>query len=94
MFVVYSEVFQKLVAITDLPKYAQPAFEGFKTLNRIQSALCDSALKSDEHLLLCAPTVSNFKREEETHIVLCSYELSIIHSQSSIAFEIQTYAFG
>ncbi|VDK71756.1 unnamed protein product, partial [Onchocerca ochengi] len=47
---------EKLVAITDLPKYAQPAFEGFKTLNRIQSRLCDSALKSDEHLLLCAPT--------------------------------------
>ncbi|VDO21338.1 unnamed protein product [Brugia timori] len=47
---------EKLVAITDLPKYAQPAFEGFKTLNRVQSRLCDSALKSDEHLLLCAPT--------------------------------------
>ncbi|EJD74040.1 U5 small nuclear ribonucleoprotein helicase [Loa loa] len=47
---------EKLVAVNDLPKYAQPAFEGFKTLNRIQSRLCDSALKSDEHLLLCAPT--------------------------------------
>ncbi|MCP9262026.1 hypothetical protein DINM_005324 [Dirofilaria immitis] len=47
---------EKLIAITDLPKYVQPAFEGFKTLNRIQSRLCDSALKSDEHLLLCAPT--------------------------------------
>ncbi|VBB27531.1 unnamed protein product [Acanthocheilonema viteae] len=47
---------EKLVAIADLPKYAQLAFEGFKTLNRIQSRLCDSALKSDEHLLLCAPT--------------------------------------
>uniref|UniRef100_A0A914ZLT1 U5 small nuclear ribonucleoprotein 200 kDa helicase n=1 Tax=Parascaris univalens TaxID=6257 RepID=A0A914ZLT1_PARUN len=47
---------ERLIPISDLPKYAQPAFEGFKTLNRIQSKLCDSALKTDEHLLLCAPT--------------------------------------
>ncbi|VDK17837.1 unnamed protein product, partial [Anisakis simplex] len=47
---------EKLVPIVELPKYAQPAFEGYKTLNRIQSKLCDAALKTDEHLLLCAPT--------------------------------------
>ncbi|KHN74055.1 Putative U5 small nuclear ribonucleoprotein helicase [Toxocara canis] len=47
---------EKLIPIADLPKYAQPAFEGFKTLNRIQSRLYESALKTDEHLLLCAPT--------------------------------------
>ncbi|VDN01570.1 unnamed protein product [Thelazia callipaeda] len=47
---------EKLVAIVDLPKYAQPAFQGLKSLNRIQSRLCETALKSDEHLLLCAPT--------------------------------------
>lgn len=47
---------EKLVAIENLPKYVQPAFEGFKTLNRIQSRLYKSALESDENLLLCAPT--------------------------------------
>uniref|UniRef100_A0A8B9SQV2 Activating signal cointegrator 1 complex subunit 3 n=1 Tax=Anas platyrhynchos TaxID=8839 RepID=A0A8B9SQV2_ANAPL len=31
-------------------------FEGFKTLNRIQSKLYRAALESDENLLLCAPT--------------------------------------
>lgn len=34
----------------------QAAFEGFKTLNRIQSRLQHTALESDENLLLCAPT--------------------------------------
>ncbi|UYV81297.1 SNRNP200 [Cordylochernes scorpioides] len=47
---------ENLVPISQLPKYAQPAFEGFKTLNRIQSKLHKSALESDNNLLLCAPT--------------------------------------
>lgn len=41
-----------------LPKYAQAGFEGFKTLNRIQSKLYRATLETDENLLLCAPTVS------------------------------------
>ena len=48
---------ESLVAIEKLPKYAQPAFEGFKSLNRIQSRLCKAALENDDNLLLCAPTV-------------------------------------
>ncbi|KAK9891555.1 hypothetical protein WA026_015516 [Henosepilachna vigintioctopunctata] len=47
---------EKLVAIEELPKYIQPVFEGFKSLNRIQSRLCKKTLESDENLLLCAPT--------------------------------------
>ena len=47
---------EKLVAIESLPAYAQGAFEGFKTLNRIQSKLCKVCLHSDENVLLCAPT--------------------------------------
>ncbi|KAG8314078.1 hypothetical protein J6590_100657 [Homalodisca vitripennis] len=47
---------ETLVAVEKLPKYVQPAFEDFKTLNRIQSRLHKSALESDENLLLCAPT--------------------------------------
>lgn len=49
--------FQQLVSVEKLPKYAQAGFEGFKTLNRIQSKLYRAALESDENLLLCAPTV-------------------------------------
>lgn len=47
---------ESLVPIERLPKYAQPAFEGFTYLNRIQSRLCKAALESDQNLLLCAPT--------------------------------------
>lgn len=47
-----------LVGIDKLPKYVQPAFDGFKSLNRIQSRISKAALESDENLLVCAPTVS------------------------------------
>ncbi|KAK2558441.1 U5 small nuclear ribonucleoprotein 200 kDa helicase [Acropora cervicornis] len=50
------ETGEERVPITSLPKFAQPAFEGYDALNRIQSRLCNSALSSDENLLLCAPT--------------------------------------
>lgn len=45
-----------LMPVDKLPAYAQPAFEGFKTLNRIQSRIWKTALDSDENMLLCAPT--------------------------------------
>lgn len=45
-----------LVPVDKLPKYVQPVFDGFKTLNRIQSRLWKTALETDENLLLCAPT--------------------------------------
>lgn len=47
---------ESLQPIEKLPKYVQPVFDGFKSLNRIQSRLWRSALESDENLLLCAPT--------------------------------------
>lgn len=47
---------EKLQPIEQLPKYVQPVFDGFRTLNRIQSRLYKTALESDENLLLCAPT--------------------------------------
>ncbi|XP_023803797.1 U5 small nuclear ribonucleoprotein 200 kDa helicase-like, partial [Cyanistes caeruleus] len=47
---------EQLFSVEKLPKYAQAGFEGFKTLNRIQSKLFRAALESDENLLLCAPT--------------------------------------
>lgn len=47
---------ESLQPIENLPKYVQPVFEGFKTLNRIQSRMYRSALERDDNLLLCAPT--------------------------------------
>ncbi|CAF0968838.1 unnamed protein product [Rotaria sordida] len=47
-----------LYPISNLPKYTQPAFDGYKVLNRIQIRMVNAALESDENILLCAPTVS------------------------------------
>ena len=55
-------IFQSLVPIDQLPKYAQPAFDGFACLNRIQSRLFKAAIESSQNLLLCAPTVSLLHR--------------------------------
>ena len=45
-----------LVPITDLPDWTHDAFKGMDKLNRIQSKVCDVALRSSENILLCAPT--------------------------------------
>ncbi|UXI15487.1 Somatostatin receptor type 1 [Sarcoptes scabiei] len=50
------EADETLVPIDQLPRYVQGAFEGFKTLNRIQSRLSKTLLETDENLLVCAPT--------------------------------------
>lgn len=47
---------EKQVEITDLPDWAQPAFKGMKSLNRVQSRVSDCALYSSENMLVCAPT--------------------------------------
>lgn len=66
---------QVLVGIDKLPKYAQAAFEGFKTLNRIQSKLFKTTMETDENLLICAPTVSMM------------WELRHFHSVKSVFVE-------
>ncbi|CDS42389.1 U5 small nuclear ribonucleoprotein 200 kDa [Echinococcus multilocularis] len=47
---------ETLLKIEKLPAYAKAAFDGLKTLNRIQTRLYNAAMKTDENLLLCAPT--------------------------------------
>lgn len=46
----------ELVPVTDMPTWAQEAFKGNPTLNRVQSRLYPVAFGTDEPLLLCAPT--------------------------------------
>ena len=58
---------EALVNIEKLPGYAQPAFEGFKSLNRIQSRLYKATMESDENLLLCAPTGAG-----KTNVAMCT----------------------
>eukprot|EP00850_Spirogloea_muscicola_P017869 SM000157S02099 [mRNA] locus=s157:242304:257751:- [translate_table: standard] len=47
---------EHLVKIGELEDFAQKAFEGYKTLNRIQSRIYRTAFYSNENLLVCAPT--------------------------------------
>ncbi|GBG84220.1 hypothetical protein CBR_g38192 [Chara braunii] len=47
---------EKLVKISELDEFAQLAFEGYKTLNRIQSRIFDTAYNTNENILVCAPT--------------------------------------
>ncbi|XP_020102625.1 DExH-box ATP-dependent RNA helicase DExH12-like [Ananas comosus] len=47
---------EELVKISDMPDWAQPAFEGMKQLNRVQSKVYNTALFTPENILLCAPT--------------------------------------
>jgi pre-mRNA-splicing helicase BRR2 len=51
---------EKLVKIDELPEWCRPAFGNYTSLNRIQSRLADTALGTDENLLLCAPTVCHY----------------------------------
>lgn len=44
------------MAIDVFPPWAQPAFEGYKSLNRIQSRIFDAAFFTNQNLLVCAPT--------------------------------------
>jgi pre-mRNA-splicing helicase BRR2 len=50
------ETGEKIVRISDLPDWAQPAFEGMSVLNRVQSRVYDTALFKPDNILLCAPT--------------------------------------
>lgn len=47
---------EKMIPISELDDWAQVAFRGYKTLNRIQSRLFQAAYRSNENLLVCAPT--------------------------------------
>ncbi|QHO44722.1 U5 small nuclear ribonucleoprotein kDa helicase [Arachis hypogaea] len=47
---------EKLVKISSMPDWAQPAFKGMTQLNRVQSQVYETALFKPDNLLLCAPT--------------------------------------
>ncbi|CAA7040048.1 unnamed protein product [Microthlaspi erraticum] len=50
------DINEKLVKISEMPHWAQPAFKGMQQLNRVQSKVYHTALFEAENLLLCAPT--------------------------------------
>lgn len=60
----------KLVPISSLDEVGQMAFQGVKTLNRIQTIVFDTAYHTNENLLICAPTGAG-----KTNIAL----LTVVH---------------
>ncbi|ODM91249.1 Activating signal cointegrator 1 complex subunit 3 [Orchesella cincta] len=61
---------RELMPITSLDPIAQQVFRGMKTLNRIQTIVFETAYKTNENLLICAPTGAG-----KTNIAL----LSVLH---------------
>lgn len=49
---------EHLKNVASLSEWMQPAFEGMKYFNRVQSKIADFALNGEGNLLLCAPTGS------------------------------------
>ncbi|KAI5291851.1 hypothetical protein KEM54_005287 [Ascosphaera aggregata] len=47
---------QRLVSIKEMDHLCQGTFQGYKTLNRMQSLLYPVAYKTNENMLICAPT--------------------------------------
>ncbi len=47
---------QKLIAIGDMDGLCKRTFKGYKTLNRMQSLVYPVAYKTNENMLICAPT--------------------------------------
>lgn len=45
-----------LVPITELDYLCRGTFKGYKTLNRVQSLVYPVAYKTNENMLICAPT--------------------------------------
>ncbi|EOY22054.1 hypothetical protein QUC31_007545 [Theobroma cacao] len=47
---------EKLIEIKELDDFAQAAFRGYKSLNRIQSRIFQTVYCTNENILVCAPT--------------------------------------
>lgn len=47
---------ERLIAISELKEWMHAAFDQMKSLNRIQSRVCNTALYTSENILMCAPT--------------------------------------
>lgn len=93
----------KLIPIQSMPQWTHKAFPSdMKNLNAIQSKLYNSAFKSDENLLVCAPTgagktniamlsilqVLDTKRKTNGKIDLRSFKIVYIAPMKALVSEI------
>lgn len=47
---------EKLIKVTEMPKWAQKGFKGMKALNQVQSKVYPCAMFKPDNMLVCAPT--------------------------------------
>ncbi|KAI9105295.1 Sec63 Brl domain-containing protein [Phlyctochytrium arcticum] len=93
---------EKLVPISELPEWAQHGFAGASSLNRIQSRLYPTAFKSDENMLICAPTgagktncavltilreLGKYRNEETGEIALDAFKIIYIAPMKALVAE-------
>ncbi|GAA5868240.1 hypothetical protein JCM8547_002290 [Rhodosporidiobolus lusitaniae] len=74
---------EKLVPIKDLDVWGQRTFHAYKTLNRLQSIVFPVANKSNENMLVCAPTGAGKTDVALLTILRCLSTLSLTPLTSS-----------
>ncbi|KAG8388728.1 hypothetical protein BUALT_Bualt02G0155500 [Buddleja alternifolia] len=81
---------EKLIEIKELDDFAQAAFHGYKSLNRIQSRIYQTTYHTNENILVCAPTGAG-----KTNIAMIAilHEVCTIDppSRSPMIYHIETF---
>lgn len=78
---------ERLVRISELPDWTQPAFDKIQSLNRIQSKMMRTALFENHNMLLCAPTGAG-----KTNVALmCMLNQLGTHRRSDGSFDLDAF---
>ena len=81
---------ERLIHIGDLPSWTRPGFSGMKSLNRIQSRVCETALFSSENMLVCAPTGAG-KTNVAMLTMLHEIGLHRREAEDGVAFDVSSF---
>ncbi|XP_068653743.1 DExH-box ATP-dependent RNA helicase DExH14 isoform X1 [Aristolochia californica] len=97
---------ERLIEIKELDEFAQAAFHGYKSLNRVQSRIFQTTYHTNENILVCAPTgagktniaMISILHEIRQHFrdgILCKNEFKIVYvaPMKALAAEV-TSTFG
>lgn len=80
---------EKLIEIGELDDFAQAAFRGYKSLNRIQSRIFHTTYNSNENILVCAPTgagKTNIAMISVLHEIKQHFWDGILHKEFKIVY--------
>ncbi|GLD92377.1 hypothetical protein PINS_up000910 [Pythium insidiosum] len=76
------------IKIASLPNWAQQAFKGMESLNRVQSKMYSAAFETSENLLLCAPTGAG-----KTNVAMLTILHEVMKARDSETGEIDLNSF-